>query len=107
MFVRILTRILKIIVKANPRMAPLPITYRTTLAIIFVMFASIIVRSEFFEPDLSEDSKLLSLRISSLIRSYMMMFASTAMPTPSTNAAMPGKVSVAFIRLNTSRSSHT
>ncbi|MNE81254.1 hypothetical protein D3C80_1778890 [compost metagenome] len=71
-----------------------------------MILESITVRKECLPPALTADIMLFPLRISSLIRSFVMMLASTAIPTPSMNAATPGKVNVKSAHTNTRIRSH-
>ncbi|MNC55651.1 hypothetical protein D3C75_1051920 [compost metagenome] len=70
-----------------------------------VTLASITVRKEVLLPAFTEDRILLPLRISSLIRSFVMILASTAIPIPRINAAIPGSVKVKSATTNTRISS--
>ncbi|MNP04934.1 hypothetical protein D3C76_968730 [compost metagenome] len=73
---------------------------------IVVILESITVRKECLPPALTADMMLFPLRISSLIRSFVIMLASTAIPTPSINAATPGKVNVKSALSNTHINNH-
>ncbi len=77
---------------ANPRMSACPNQYITAPAMNVVALESMMARSARLLPAMTLDCKLLPFLISSLMRSYVMMLASTAMPTPSTRAAKPGSV---------------
>ena len=77
-----------------------PNTNNTSAAKIVVKLASNIVINEEPEPFLKACCKVLPIRNSSFIRSYMMMLASTAIPTPKTKAASPGNVNTPEIKLN-------
>ena len=60
-----------------------------------VRFASIIVENAFEYPPVSAFSEFFPALSSSLIRSKIRMFASTAIPIVKIKAAIPGSVNVA------------
>src|SRR5699024_1616076 len=72
----------------------------TAAAITVVNCASTIVKNELLFAFLYACLSVRPILSSSLIRSYIMILASTAIPTPSTNAAKPGNVSTPDIKLN-------
>ncbi len=79
----------------NPLTGPVPNQMRMEAVIKVVRFASIIVEKALAYPPASAFSELFPDLNSSLILSKIRMFASTAIPTVRTNAAIPGSVKVA------------
>ena len=79
---------------AKPLIGPVPYSKSTTAVIMFVTFASRMVRPAFWKPAAIAARGVRPARSSSRMRSKMITFASTAMPTVSTRPAMPGMVSV-------------
>ena len=79
----------------KPLTGPVPNQMRIEAVIKVVRFASIIVENAFAYPPVNAFSELFPDRNSSLILSKIRIFASTAIPTVSTKAAMPGSVKVA------------
>jgi len=86
---------------ANPLTELVPKKNRTPPAIILVKFASKIVANDLRFPDLKAERTDLPSLSSSFIRSYVIMLASTAIPTPRINAAIPGSVMTAPIQSKT------
>ena len=80
-------------VLAKPWMEPVPKNSSTMAAIRVVTLASRIADMAFLKPARTAAFTLRPRRISSLKRSKMMTFASTAIPMPSTTPARPGRVS--------------
>src|SRR5690625_3147437 len=101
--VRKLIKILTMSIVAKPLIELVPKLNKTTAANNVVIFASIIVRREYLVPAAKADFTDLPNRNSSLIRSKVMTFASTAIPTPKIKAAIPGNVNTPFNKLNTSK----
>ncbi|MNO60617.1 hypothetical protein D3C76_512380 [compost metagenome] len=102
----ILSTISTISTNAKPLTAPVPKANITAATITVVTLESITVRKEDLLPALTEESTLFPLRISSLIRSFVMILASTAIPIPRINAAIPGNVNVKSAKTKTTISSH-
>ena len=90
--------ILKVV--AKPLMGPEPINDKTNAVNNVVTLASKIVINALLYPLLIAVLTLEPMRISSLIRSKIIMFASTDMPTVNNKPAIPGKVNTAFIDIN-------
>ena len=82
-------------VTAKPRTGPVPNTNRNALATTVVTCVSMMVTKARSNPAPMAAATALPARISSLMRSKMSTFESTAMPIESTRPAMPGSVQVA------------
>ncbi len=98
-----LAKMLMMSIVANPFTELVPYTNKTTPAMIVVMFASKIVPKEPRFPMRYADISDFPSFNSSFIRSYVIIFASTAIPTPRMSAAIPGSVSTPFIQSKTSK----
>ncbi len=83
-------------VMANPLMAPAPKMARMTPVMIVVRLESKIAEKAFLYPSSSALRKVLPAASSSLIRSLMSTFASTAMASERIIPAIPGRVSTAW-----------
>src|SRR5690606_22677450 len=92
---------------ANPLTELVPKTNNTIAAINVVTLASRIAENELAAPALNDSLTERPMRSSSRIRSYVMMLASTAIPTPSMIAAIPGSVRTPPIHSNTRRIKYT
>ena len=77
---------------AKPLTEPVPNTYMISAAMKVVSCASMIAASEVFWEAWTAAGSFFPVYSSSFRRSKVMMLASTAIPTPRTNAAMPGSV---------------
>jgi hypothetical protein len=82
-------------VTANPLTGPVPKKNKTNEAIRVVILASRIVPKDLEYPDSTAAKGLLPLKYSSLIRSKIITFESTAIPIVKTIPAIPGNVKVA------------
>jgi hypothetical protein len=82
-------------VTANPLTGPVPKKNKTNEAIRVVILASRIVPKDLEYPDSTAAKGLLPLKYSSLIRSKIITFESTAIPIVKTMPAIPGNVKVA------------
>ena len=91
-FNTIVQKTVTISIVAKPLTAPVPKIYMINAAKSVVNCASKIVANEVDCPSLTAFWTERPAYSSSLIRSKVMMFASTVMPTPKTSAAMPGSV---------------
>ena len=87
-------------VVAKPLIGPEPIKDKTKAVKSVVIFASKIVINALLYPFLTEIYKSLYVLNSSLIRSKIITFASTEIPTVKSRPAIPGRVSTAFIVYN-------
>lgn len=100
------TAVTKIIRIPNNNIVAKPLTElspkknNTAAAITVVKLESKIVRNELLFALEKACFIVLPIQSSSLIRSYMIILASTAIPTPNTNAANPGKVRTPEMKLN-------
>ena len=81
-------------VYAKPLTAPEPLSPRTKAAISVVMFPSKIAENALLKPIFIADCTVLPVPSSSLIRSNMITFASTAIPIDRMIPAIPGSVNV-------------
>ena len=81
---------------AKPFTGPVPTAYKMSAVINVVIFESTIVVKALSYPFLTASFIVLPLSFSSLIRSKINTFASTAIPIINTRPAIPGRVSVAF-----------
>ena len=87
-------------VTEKPLTGPDPIANKITAVINVVIFASIIAESAFSYPNSIALAGPLFNLISSLMRSKIKTFASTAIPIVNTIPAIPGSVNVAPMALN-------
>ena len=90
--INIVTKILIINKVANPLTLLSPKINRIIATINVVKLESKIVQNDSLFPNWKAISKSVPLYNSSRIREYVMTFASTAIPIPMTNAAIPGRV---------------
>ena len=91
----ILVNIPKLRETANPFIVPVPSQNKTKAALNVVRFASSIVMKARLNPLFTDEIKFKPSLLSSLMRSNIMMLASTAIPIDSISPAMPGSVKVA------------
>ena len=84
---------------ANPFTLPVPKMYRMSAEMNVVSCASTMVRKESLDPSRNAVFTLRPAYMDSLMRSKVRMLESTAMPTPSTSAAMPESVNTAPMAL--------
>ena len=88
-------------VVANPRIGPVPKAYSTIPVIIVVKFESKIAEKALLYPSASDREMDLPARSSSLMRSKISTLASTAIPSVSTNPAIPERVSTEWKEAST------